>query len=80
MTSGWTSPSSISASQRPSGTQPRAHPEDLLCAYVQAYVAPLRLAYSATFGPRRIGVVSPSRRTIVDIERVKDEKLEVTAQ
>ncbi|KAH9988649.1 hypothetical protein BJV77DRAFT_1160872 [Russula vinacea] len=59
--------------------QPRARLEDLLCAYL----APLRLdltAYSVTFAPRRVGVVGPSRRTIVDVERAKDEKLEVAAK
>ena len=59
--------------------QPRARLEDLLCAYI----APLRLdltAYSVTFAPRRAGVVGPSRRTIVDVERAKDEKLEVAAK
>jgi hypothetical protein len=59
--------------------QPRARLEDLLCAYL----VPLRLdltAYSVTFAPRRVGVVGPSRRTIVDVERVKDEKLEVAAK
>ena len=59
--------------------QPRARLEDLLCAYL----APLRLdltAYSVTFAPRRVGV-GPSRRTIiVDVERAKDEKLEVAAK
>ena len=34
-------------------------------------------AYSTTFAPRRVGVVGSSRRTIVDVERAKDEKLEV---
>jgi hypothetical protein len=59
--------------------QPRARLEDLLCAYL----APVRLdltAYSVTFAPRRVGVVGPSRRTIVDVERTKDEKLEVAAK
>ena len=59
--------------------QPRTLLEDLLCAYL----APLRLdltAYSVTFAPRRVGV-GPSRRTIiVDVERAKDEKLEVAAK
>ncbi|KAF8492415.1 hypothetical protein F5888DRAFT_1909192 [Russula emetica] len=59
--------------------QPRARLEDLLCAYF----VPMRLdltAYSVTFAPRRVGVVGPSRRTIVDVERTKDEKLEVVAK
>jgi hypothetical protein len=59
--------------------QPRARLEDLL----RAYLAPMRLdltAYSVTFAPRRVGVVGPSRRTMVDVERTKDEKLEVAAK
>ncbi len=59
--------------------QPRARLEDLLCAYL----APTRLdlsAYSVTFAPRCVGVVGPSRRTIVDVERTKDERLEVAAK
>jgi hypothetical protein len=59
--------------------QPRARLEDLL----RAYLAPMRLdltAYSVTFAIRRVGVVGPSRRTIVDVERTKDEKLEVAAK
>ena len=59
--------------------QPRARLEDLLCAYL----APTRLdltAYGITFAPRRVGVVGPSRRTIVDVERTKDERLEVAAK
>jgi hypothetical protein len=45
--------------------QPRARLEDFLCAYH----APLRLdltAYSVIFTPRRVRVVGPSRRAIVD--------------
>jgi hypothetical protein len=60
-------------------TQPRARLEDLLCAYL----LPTRIdltAFSVTFAPRRVGVVGPSRRTIVDVERTKDEKLEVAAK
>jgi hypothetical protein len=59
--------------------QPRARLEDLLFAYL----APMRVdltAYGVTFAPRRVGVVGPSRRTIVDVERTKDEKLEVAAK
>lgn len=59
--------------------QPRARLEDILFAYL----GPMRLdltAYSVTFAPRRVGVVGPSRRTIVDVERTKDEKLEVAAK
>jgi hypothetical protein len=59
--------------------QPRARIEDLLCAYL----APTRIdlsAFNVTFAPRRVGIVGPSRRTIVDVERTKDEKLEVAAK
>jgi len=59
--------------------QPRARLEDLL----RAYLAPTRIdlsAYSVTFAPRRVGVTGPSRKTIVDVERTKDEKLEVAAK
>ncbi|KAH9970269.1 hypothetical protein BJV74DRAFT_784473 [Russula compacta] len=59
--------------------QPRARLEDLLCAYL----APTHLdftAYGITFAPRRVGIVGPSRRTIVEVERTKDEKLEVAAK
>jgi hypothetical protein len=59
--------------------QPRARLEDLL----RAYLAPTRIdisSYSVTFAPRRVGVVGPSRRTIVDVERTKDERLEVAAK
>ena len=59
--------------------QPRARLEYLLCAYL----APSRLdltAYSITFAPRRVGVVDPSCRTVVDVERSKDEKFEVAAK
>ncbi|KAI9507882.1 hypothetical protein F5148DRAFT_1201135 [Russula earlei] len=59
--------------------QPRARLDDLL----RAYLAPTRVnlsAYSVTFAPRRVGVIGPSRRTIVDVERAKDERLEVAAK
>ena len=59
--------------------QPRARLEDLLCAYV----APARIdlsAYSVTFAPRRVGIIGPSRRTIIEVERTKDENLEVAAK
>jgi len=59
--------------------QPRARLEDLL----RAYLAPTRIdlsAFNVTFAPRRVGIVGPSRRTIVDVERTKDEKLEVAAK
>jgi hypothetical protein len=51
-----------------------------------AYLVLLRLGftvYSVTFAPRRIGVVGPSHRTIVDsvdIEQAKDEKPEVATK
>ncbi|KAI0295134.1 hypothetical protein B0F90DRAFT_1566968, partial [Multifurca ochricompacta] len=59
--------------------QPRARLEDLL----RIYLAPNRVelsAYSVTFAPRRVGIVGPARRTIVEVERTKDESLEVTAK
>ena len=59
--------------------QPHTRLEDIFCACL----APLRLdltAYSVTFAPRRVEVVGPSRRTIVDVKRAKDEKLEVAAK
>ena len=52
--------------------QPRARLEDLLCAYM----TPLHLyltAYSVVFASRLVVVVDPSR-TIVDVNRAKDEK------
>ena len=58
--------------------QPRARLEDILCAYM----TPLRLdltAYSVIFASRLVGAVGPSR-TIVDVYRAKDEKLEVAAK
>jgi hypothetical protein len=57
--------------------QPRARLENLLCAYM----TPLQLdltAYSVVFASRLVVVVGPSR-TIVDVNRAKDEKLEVAA-
>ena len=60
-------------------TQPRARLEDLL----HAYLAPARIdlsPYSVTFATRRVGLVGPSRRTIVEVERVRDESLEVAAK
>jgi hypothetical protein len=60
-------------------TQPRARLEDLL----YAYLAPARIdlsPYSATFAPRRVALVDPSRRTIVEVERTRDECLEVAAK
>ena len=54
--------------------QPRARLEDLLCAYLS--ISPR----TASRLPRGVGVVGPSRRTIVDVEREKDEKLEVAAK
>ncbi|KAI0289131.1 hypothetical protein BC826DRAFT_1033790 [Russula brevipes] len=59
--------------------QPRARLEDLLRAHLASARVDLS-AYSVTFAPRRVGVVGPSRRTIVDVERAKDEKLEVAAK
>jgi len=59
--------------------QPRARLEDLLHAYLASTRIDLS-AYSVTFAPRRVGVVGPSRRTIVDVERMKDERLEVAAK
>jgi hypothetical protein len=59
--------------------QLRAQLEDLLCAYL----APLRFdvtVYSTAFAPRRVVVVSPSLRTIIDVEPAKDERLEVAAK
>ena len=51
--------------------QLRARLEDLLCAHV----APLRLAgYITMLAPRRVRVVGPSRRTIVDVERAKNSR------
>lgn len=59
--------------------QPRARLEDLLCAQLTPARVDLT-AYSVTFAPRRVGVVGPSRRTIVEVERTKDESLEVAAK
>jgi len=59
--------------------QPRARLEDLLRAYLASTRIDLSV-YSVTFAPRRVGIVGPSRRTIVDVERTKDEKLEVAAK
>ncbi|KAI9461898.1 hypothetical protein BJY52DRAFT_163713 [Lactarius psammicola] len=59
--------------------QPRARLEDLL----HTYLAPARIdlsPYSVTFAPRRVGLVGPSRRTIVEVERTRDESLEVAAK
>ncbi|KAH9034090.1 hypothetical protein EDB85DRAFT_1948843 [Lactarius pseudohatsudake] len=59
--------------------QPRARLEDLL----HAYLVPTRIdlsPYNVTFAPRRVGLVGPSRRTIVEVERAKDESLEVAAK
>ncbi|KAH9003752.1 hypothetical protein EDB86DRAFT_2798704 [Lactarius hatsudake] len=59
--------------------QPRARLEDLL----HAYLAPARIdlsPYCVTFAPRRVGLVGPSHRTIVEVERAKDESLEVAAK
>jgi len=59
--------------------QPRARLEDLL----SGYLAPTRIdlsPYSVTFAPRRVGLVGPSRRTIVEVERARDESLEVAAK
>ena len=59
--------------------QPRARLEDLL----RAYLAPTRIdlsPYSVTFAPRRVALVGPSRRTIVEVERTRDESLEVAAK
>ena len=53
--------------------QLRARLEDLLCAHV----APLRLdlaGYITMLAPRRVRVVGPSRRTIVDVERAKNSR------
>jgi hypothetical protein len=53
--------------------QLRARLEDLLCAHV----TPLRLdltGYSTMLAPRRVRVVGPSRRTIVDVERAKNSR------
>ncbi|KAH9976886.1 hypothetical protein BGW80DRAFT_1167590 [Lactifluus volemus] len=54
--------------------QPRARLEDLL----RAQLAPARIdltAYSVTFASRRVGVVGPSRRTVVEAERAKTRAL-----
>lgn len=59
--------------------QPCARLEDLLCAYLASSRLYLT-AYSITFTPRRVGVVGPSCQTIVDVERAKDENLEVAAK
>jgi len=59
--------------------QPRARLEDIL----HAYLAPARIdlsPYSVTFAPRRVALVGPSRRTIVEVERARDESLEVAAK
>ena len=59
--------------------QPRARLEDLL----RAYLAPTRIdlsPYNVTFAPRRVALVGPSRRTIVEVERTRDESLEVAAK
>ena len=59
--------------------QPRARLEDLL----HTYLAPARIdlsPYNVTFAPRRVGLVGPSRRTIVEVERARDESLEVAAK
>ena len=37
-------------------------------------------AYGVTCSPRRIGVVGPSRRKIVDVEQAKDEKPDVATK
>ncbi|KAI0255622.1 hypothetical protein BJV78DRAFT_1083404, partial [Lactifluus subvellereus] len=59
--------------------QPRARLEDLLCAYLTPARVDLT-AYSVTFASRRVGVVGPSRRTIVEVERTRDESLEAAAK
>lgn len=59
--------------------QPRARLEDLL----HAYLAPTRIdlsPYSVTFAARRVALVGPSRRTIVEVARTRDESLEVAAK
>ena len=60
--------------------QPRARLEDLLCAYLAPSPCLDLTAYSVTFSRRRFGVVGSSCRTIADVERAKDEKLEVAAK
>lgn len=59
--------------------QPRARLEELF----HVYLAPARIylsPYSVTFAPRRVALVGPSRRTTVEVERTRDESLEVTAK
>ncbi|KAI0270388.1 hypothetical protein BC834DRAFT_861096 [Gloeopeniophorella convolvens] len=57
-------------------SQPRARLEDLLRARLDGDLR----GYSVTFAPRRVGVIGPSRRTVAEVERTRDEALEVAAK
>ena len=73
----WMSPSSILASRRPSVTYSTSCSHARISRTFSAPTSPHR---RVTFSQRCFGVVGFSCRMIVDVERAKDEKLEVAAK